>query len=58
MLEADILGEGLTRRMEELVGGDNSWVGSGLPEDELKSLKSKVSTVVAAQNCSKSIKLL
>jgi len=35
VLEADILGEGLTRRMEELVGGDDSWVGSGLPEDEL-----------------------
>ena len=27
-LKADILGEGLTRRMEELVGGDDSWVGS------------------------------
>jgi hypothetical protein len=28
-----------------------------LPEDELKSLKSKVSTVVVAQNCSKEYKI-
>ena len=51
------MSEGQTRRMEGLVGGDNSWVGSGLPEDELKSLKSKVSTVVVAQNCSKEYKI-
>ena len=57
MLEADILGEGLTRRMEELVGGDDSWVGSGLPEDELQLLKSKVVKVVVAQNCSKEYKI-
>ena len=56
-LKADILSEGQTRRMEGLVGGDNSWVGSGLPEDKLKSLKSKVSTVVVAQNCSKEYKI-
>ena len=57
MLEADILGEGLTRRMEELVGGDDSWVGSGLPEDELQLLKSKVVKVAVAQNCSKEYKI-
>eukprot|EP00505_MAST-04D_sp_SCG-Rhode-Island_P003863 Stramenopile-MAST_4_protein_3863 len=56
-LKADILGEGLTRRMEELVGGDDSWVGSGLPEDELQLLKSKVVKVVVAQNCSKEYKI-
>ena len=56
-LKADILGEGLTRRMEELVGGDDSWVGSGLPEDELQLLKSKVVKVAVAQNCSKEYKI-
>jgi hypothetical protein len=43
--------------MEELVGGDDSWVGSGLPEDELQLLKSKVVKVVVAQNCSKEYKI-
>ena len=44
-LKANILSENQTGKMEGLVGNDNSWVGAGLPGDEIKCLKSKISTI-------------